>query len=75
MFEWRNTVTTLHHKYHWLLFVSIRKLLKIYSIISEFGSGADSTQEDVSDILVRELIFLTSNDRQSRAELKEKIQV
>ena len=66
------TVTKLRSQNQWLLFFSVPKQLLLYQRIQQCS---EEREEEVADELVREVMFLVSNDSVSRQQLKQNIVV
>lgn len=69
---WASTVTKLRSKYDWLLFFSVPKQLLLYQLIHKWDE--ENTEECV-DMIVKEVMFLVTNDPMTRQELRERIEV
>ena len=79
---WASGVTKLRSQYQWLLFFSVPKQLLLYQLIQqceeeeEEGEGQGEGQgEQCVDLLVREVMFLVSNDTATRKYLRADFQV
>lgn len=65
-------MTKLQSQHEWLLFLSIPKQLLLYQLIQEWKE--EETENSVY-LLLREVMFLVSNDPQTREQLSEYIEV
>lgn len=70
--SWTQTVTRLRSQYEWLLFFSVPKLLLMYQLMQEWSEGK---KEGCLDQLVREIMFLVTNDSLTRETLCQNIEV
>ena len=70
--NWANRVTKLRSQHQWLLFFSVPKQLLLYQLIQEWD---EENVEGCLDLLVKEVMFLVTNDSITRQGLREDIQV
>ena len=66
-------MTRLRSQYEWLLFFSVPKLLLVYQLMQ--GWNEEEEEEGCLDQLVREIMFLITNDSTTRENLQENIEV
>ena len=72
--SWTQTVTRLRSQYEWLLFFSVPKLLLVYQLMQGWNEEEEE-EEGCLDQLVREIMFLITNDSTTRENLRENIEV
>ena len=65
-------MTRLRSQYEWLLFFSVPKLLLVYQLMQGW---TEEEEEGCLDQLVREIMFLITNDSTTRENLQESIKV
>lgn len=65
-------MTRLRSQHEWLLFFSVPKQLLLYRLIQEWN---EENTENLVDLLLKEVMFLVSNEHQTRELLSEDIQV
>ena len=70
--SWTSTVTKLRSQYEWLLFFSVPKLLILYQLIRVWD---EENIDECLDLVVKEVMFLVSNDSMTRNAIKEQIEV
>ena len=70
--SWTSAVTKLRSRYEWLLFFSVPKLLLLYQLIREWD---EENTDECLDLVVKEVMFLVSNDSMTRNTIKEQIEV
>ena len=70
--SWTQTVTRLRSQYEWLLFFSVPKLLLVYQLMQGWN---EEEEEGCLDQLVREIMFLITNDPLTRDTLRKNIEV
>ena len=68
--SWKKLLTELRSKYGWLLFFSIPKILRLYTLVSV----CEGRHEQLDEI-VAEISFLCQNDEASRQNLKQRVKV
>lgn len=66
---WAKSVTKLRSQNEWLLFFSVPKQLLLYQLIQECN------EEELVYLLLKEVMFLVSNDPETREQLSEDIKV
>ena len=72
LMNWANHVTELRSQYQWLLFFSVPKQLLLYQLIQNWN---DKNVEECLDLLLKEVMFLVTNDPITRHHLRQEIQV
>jgi len=65
--NWRRKLAELHAQYDWLLFLSVPKVLKIYSLLRQRKPSAFQITSDIS--------FLFSNDPTAMEAVKNAVEV
>ena len=70
--KWANRVTELRSQHQWLLFFSVPKQLLLFQLIQEWD---EENVEECLDLLLKEVMFLVTNDPIARKDLRENIQV
>ena len=70
--SWTQTVTRLRSQYEWLLFFSVPKLLLVYQLMQGWD---EEEKEGCLDQLVREIMFLITNDSLTIENLHQNIEV
>lgn len=70
--KWASSVTRLRSQHEWLLFFSVPKQLLLYRLIQEWN---EENAENLVYLVLKEVMFLVSNDHQTREQLSEDIQV
>ena len=70
--NWAKRVTKLRSQHQWLLFFSVPKQLLLYQLIREWD---EENVEECLDLLLKEVMFLVTNNPIARQDLREDIQV
>ena len=69
---WTSSVIKLRNQHEWLLFFSIPKQLLLYQLIQEWK---EEDKEKSEYQLLREVMFLISNDPPTREQFRKHIEV
>ena len=69
---WARSVTKLRSQHQWLLFFSVPKQLLLFQLIQQLEEGRE---EEIADQVVKEVMFLVTNDPRARDKIKDSVLV